>query len=216
MLAHEYGVDVGDLTATDAALLARTGDVAELVTDGLPPGWGRTLLVPAGGGGPSARRARARRRRRRRAGPADLGERDLDVLAPLLSALGVALRGAEHLSRLVEETGKLHAVVDHSSDGILVLDGEGRVQVWNRAMASISGVPTELAAGRSLRELLSTSDGDGNAGRPDRRRLVPAVAGDRRRRTVELALHRPDGEQRWIRASHAAVFADGAGRPSRS
>jgi PAS domain S-box-containing protein len=207
VLAHEFGVDVTNLTATDAALLARTGDVGELVSDGLPEGWGRTLLSPLDAEGrrlgvlvlvtppPSRRRV------------ADLGERDLDVLAPLLSALGVALRGAEHLSRLVEETGKLHAVVDHSSDGILVLDGEGRVQVWNRAMATISGVPAELAVGRGLRELLSTSDGEGQE-------IDPLEAGwsqlspESPQATVELALQRSDGEYRWIRASHAAVFSD--------
>ncbi|HSP36279.1 MAG TPA: ATP-binding protein [Frankiaceae bacterium] len=213
VLAHEHGVDVGDLTATDAALLARTGDVAELVPDGLVPGWGQALLSPLEAEGrrlgalvlvaPVAPRRK----------DTDLNDRDLDVLAPLLSALGVALRGAEHLSRLVEETGKLHAVVDHSSDGILVLDGEGRVQVWNRAMASISGVPAELANGRSLRELLSTSNGEGGV-------LDPIDAGwshlspETPQASVELALHRPDGEQRWIRASHAAVFAEGPdGRP---
>jgi PAS domain S-box-containing protein len=200
VLAHEYGVDVGELTASDAALLARTGDVAELVPEGLLPGWGRTLLSPLEAEGrrlgvlvlvaaPAGRRQ------------ADLGERDLDVLAPLLSALGVALRGAEHLSRLVEETGKLHAVVDHSSDGILVLDADGRVLVWNRAMASISGVSAELASGRSLRELLATSDGNGVL-------VDPIDAGweqlspESPQATVELALARPDGDQRWIRASH--------------
>jgi PAS domain S-box-containing protein len=208
VLAHEFGVDVCDLTAFDAALLARTGDVAELVSGGLPAEWGRTLLSPLEAEG-------------RRLGvlvlvapphgsgqQADLGERDLDVLAPLLSALGVALRGAEHLSRLVEETGKLHAVMNHSSDGILVLDGEGRVQVWNRAMSAISGVPTELATGRPLRDLLSTSDGEGQL-------IDPLDAGwsllspEFPQATVELALLRPDGEQRWIRAAHAAVFTDG-------
>ena len=62
-------------------------------------------------------------------------ERDLAVLTPLVSALGVALRAADHLERLVDETSKLQAVVDYSSDGIYVLDGEGRVAVWNPAIA---------------------------------------------------------------------------------
>ncbi len=211
VLAHEYGVDVGELTALDAALLARTGDIAEVVTDGLPSEWGRTLLSPLDAEGrrigvlvlvAPPRGPNGRRR------DDDLGDRDLDVLAPLLSALGVALRGAEHLSRLVEETGKLHAVVDHSSDGILVLDGDGRVLVWNRAMGAISGVPSELATGRSLRDLLPTTDGEGTSVDP----LDGAwsqLSPEEPQATVELALLRPDGEQRWIRASHAAVFADG-------
>jgi PAS domain S-box-containing protein len=213
VLAHESGVAFGELSATDAALLARTGDVAELVTDGLPPGWGRSLLSPLEAEGRRIGALVLVASPRRRHPETDLDQRDLAVLAPLISALGVALRGAEHLSRLVEETGKLHAVVDHSSDGILVLDGEGRVLVWNRAMTAISGVPDDLATGRLLRDLLSTSDGEGNS-------VDPVEAGwsqlspETPQATVELALHRADGEQRWIRASHAAVFTDAAGTPA--
>jgi signal transduction histidine kinase len=76
-------------------------------------------------------------------------------------------------------------------------------------MGAISGVPSELATGRSLRDLLPTTDGAGLAVDP----LDDAwsqLSPDAPQATVELALLRPDGEQRWIRASHAAVFTEGA------
>ena len=54
-----------------------------------------------------------------------LGPAEATVVGPLASALAVALRGAEHLSRLTGETDKLQQVVDGSSDGIVVLDSAG-------------------------------------------------------------------------------------------
>ncbi len=217
VLSDENGVQRGELTAFDAALLARTGATAELVIDGLPDGWGRTLIAPLEAEG---RRmgvlviVTASRR--------GLRSRDLAILSPLVSALAVALRGAEHLTRLVEESGKLQAVVDHSSDGILVLDGDSRVQVWSPSMHGLSGLPSGLVTGRRLPTLLQTravdqgdSDGQpvlGGDETPDSNLLevgslglTPAAP----RRTVEIALIRPDGEERWVRMSHAAVFEGG-------
>ena len=46
VLADDHGVSRCELSAFDAALLARTSAVPELVTDGLPAGWGRTLIAP--------------------------------------------------------------------------------------------------------------------------------------------------------------------------
>ncbi len=216
IIASERGVERSDLTAFDAALLARAGMTAEIVIDGLPEGWGRTLVAPLEAEG---RRmgvlvlVTATRR--------SLRTRDLAILSPLVSALAVALRGADHLMRLVEESGKLQAVVDHSSDGILVVDGDSCVQVWSPSMHSLSGLPPALATGRALNTLLrgssidhtldSAADGEVPDPAPDLLD-VPALglSPQAPRRTIELALVRPDGEERWVRMSHNAVFEGGA------
>jgi signal transduction histidine kinase len=219
VLCDEVGLEHSSLTAFDAALLASAGSTAELVTSGLPVGWGRALIAPleAEGGrmGVLVLVTEAR---------SGLKDRDLAILGPLVSALAVALRGAEHLSRLVEETGKLQAVVDHSSDGILVLDGESRVQVWSPSMQTLSGLPASLVAGRPLAELVRAHPVDPStethpldeAGVP-LRPIAPdlldvtllGLTPDEPRRTVEIALIRPDGEERWVRMSHTAVFESG-------
>lgn len=142
-----------------------------------------------------------------------LGPGEATVVGPLASALAVALRGAEHLIRLTEETDKLKQVIDHSSDGIVVLDGEGAVAVWSPAMEAIAGVPAAAAVGRPLANVIEARDTEGapvDALRAGWDLLSPASP----RTTVEGALLRPDGEQRWVRWSHAAVFeapADVAG-----
>ena len=218
VLADELGVIPSQLSAFDAALLALAGSAPELVNAGLPPGWGRTLIAPLEAEG-------------RRLGVLvlvgkgnNLSERDLAVLSPLVSALAVALRGSEHLTRLVEETGKLQVVVNHSSDGILVLDSDSRVQVWSPSMHALSGLSTTLATGRPLAELLRYRP---VPTKPDSHESAAGVSGDpfpsadmldvaslglteaAPRCTVEFALIRPDSEERWVRMTHNGVFEAG-------
>jgi PAS domain-containing protein len=52
-------------------------------------------------------------------------------------------------------------VVDQSSDGILVLDGDGVVQLWSPAIAALAGRPESAALGLPLRDVLVTTGTDG-------------------------------------------------------
>ncbi len=137
-----------------------------------------------------------------------LAARELTLLTSLASALSVALRGAVDLRRLVDERSKLKAVVDQSSDGILVLDGDGLVQLWSPALARLTGCTEEFALGLELASLLqttTTSTGDpADAFQVGRELLTPETP----HATVELTLHREDGEQRVVSCAHAGVFDD--------
>ena len=190
--------DIGDL----GLLGCRTG--AALLSEGLPEGWKQAVLAPLEADGRRmgvvvlVSRTTGRR----------LGERQLSLLTPLTSALAVALRGAAHLQQLTEEKSKLQAVVDQSSDGILVLDGSGTVQLWSPALTALTGSPEQHAVGRPLAESFHTTT-DGAECDPfavGRDLLTPLAP----QATVELVLTRPDGEQRVVRCAHAGVFADGA------
>jgi PAS domain S-box-containing protein len=197
------GVERRQATTVDVALLERParGQAAALMTDVLPDGWAEALVAPLEAEGLRlgvlALAADAR---------GGLTTGDAALLTPLASALSVALRGAEHLERVVEETSKLKVVVDHSSDGILVVDGGGRVLLWNPAMSAITGVPADEAHGE-LSELLHAIGTDGE--RVDPLEATFALTPEAPRRDTEMAVVRPDGEQRWVRCSHAGLFDDG-------
>jgi PAS domain S-box-containing protein len=197
------GVERRQATTADVALLERVGRAraAALVTDVLPDGWAEALVAPLEAEG--LRLGVIALAAHKRGG---LSVRDAVLLTPLSGALGVALRGAEHLERAFEETSKLKAVVDHSSDGILVVDGGGRVLLWNPAMEAVTGVAADEAHG-VLSELLHTLDNDGE--RVDPLAATFALTPDAPRADVELAVVRPDGEQRWVRCAHAGLFDDG-------
>ncbi len=171
------------------------------LTDDLPHGWTQAVIAPLEAEGLRLGAVVLGSRDRH----ASLGRRELTLLTPLASALAVALRGAAHVQRLTEETSKLKAVVDQSSDGILVLDGEGRVQLWSPALERLTGRTEAEASGRPLGELLATVGEDGAP-------IDPFTAGQqllnvhRPRASVELTVLREDGEQRVVRCGHAGAF----------
>ena len=175
---------------------------AELLDGTLAPGAGRAgLLAPLEAeGAPMGAVALGTASR------TGLRARDLSVFTPLASALAAALRGAQYQTRLHEQTSKLAVVVEQSSDGILVLDGNGVVQLWSPALSALVGVDEAAAVGRPLSRLVTAVgiDGEPVDAFQAARQQMSAVS---TRVNVELRIIRPDGEPRWIRANHAAVFA---------
>lgn len=78
-------------------------------------------------------------------GPWQLSEVDLPVLTTVSGSFASALRANEHLAALRDETAKLSAVVDHATDGIIVLDGGDTIALWSPAMARITGLSPQAA-----------------------------------------------------------------------
>ena len=190
-------------SATERALLRAGETEARTLAGPLPHGWLQAVVAPLEADGePLGALVLATRDKGRPLGPAEL-----TLLTPLASALAVALRGAAHLRRLTAETSKLQAVVDQSSDGILVVDGDGVVQLWSPALTALTGHPEAEAVGAALGATMHTTGADGVD-------LDPFAAGrdlitpHAPQATVELTLLRSDGEQRVIRCAHAGVFDD--------
>ncbi|MDQ1627809.1 MAG: hypothetical protein QOI54_1553 [Actinomycetota bacterium] len=71
---------------------------------------------------------------------------DEPLLATTASAIGSVLRSGRHLAALIEESSKLQAVIDHATDGIAVLDADGRVMVWSPSIRALVGEPPPPAA----------------------------------------------------------------------
>ncbi len=169
----------------------------------LPDGWTHAVLAPLEAEGRRLGAVVLASRDRR----TSLGQRELTLLTPLASSLAVALRGAAHVQRLTEETSKLKAVVEQSSDGILVLDGAGLVQLWSPAVERLTGRSEEAALGRPLAQLIAAVGVDGAP-------VDPFAAGrallsvERPQASLELTVLREDGEQRVVRCGHAGAFDD--------
>jgi PAS domain-containing protein len=87
-----------------------------------------------------------------------LRRQDLQLLSPLASGLAVTLGNATQVAQIKEEKSTLEQILGLSSDGILLLDGKGRVRVWNQAMERICGVPADEAVGLPYNEWLAGLD----------------------------------------------------------
>ena len=83
-----------------------------------------------------------------------------------------------------------------------MIDGDGLVQVWSRALAEITGVDAGAAVGRPLAELLDLPAAE------ERDRLLP-VSVEQPRTVAELKIRRRDGEDRRLRLAHSAIFTAG-------
>ena len=193
-LAHRAGETVRRAFAADHALLVVGDDAASLVpvldADGpvdlpahlLPAGWSAGVAVAIDLAEPAALLVGAGTAAR---GRWSLQPQDAPVLTTVAASLGSALRALEHRRALVEETTKLQAVVDHTSDGIAVLSGDGDVEMWSVALARITGVSATEAMVR---------DDDEPGVLTSLRSIVRATGG--RQESQQVTVVRPDGEER--------------------
>ncbi len=140
------------------------------------------------------------------------------ALVPLLlvpaAAMHLAYRGFVRtqalLSQVRLEHERLDRIVLGASDGIVLLDADRRVEVWNDAMEQITGVPADAAVGADFEQLLLMQP-VGDEPVDDQLLRHPAPSDVARVREVRIA--RPDGSARVVREHHTFLF-DGQGRPS--
>jgi PAS domain S-box-containing protein len=103
---------------------------------------------------------------------------EIEALLALAANTSAALSNAELYSRVSMEKERSVAILANIADGIVALDRDGHVVLWNAAAEAITGVPQEEAIGRTTAQVLQRkleSEDDGDA-RP-RQRLVSILRG---------------------------------------
>jgi PAS domain S-box-containing protein len=116
-------------------------------------------------------------------------QEEIEALLALAANTSAALSNAELYSRVSIEKERSVAILANIADGIVALDRDGKVVLWNAAAEEITGVPTGDAFGRSpvqvlQRTLESPEDG------PQGPRLVSISRG---------------GEEVWLSLSEAVM-----------
>jgi two-component system, OmpR family, phosphate regulon sensor histidine kinase PhoR len=104
-------------------------------------------------------------------------EEEIEALAALGANASVAFAKAELYQQVELERGRSVAILANVADGIVAVDRDERIVLWNAAAERITGVPSEEALGRSVPEVLQRelrSESGGVAGD----RLVPIRRGD--------------------------------------
>lgn len=132
------------------------------------------------------------------------------VAAPALG-LHLAYRGtvrsSDLLTQVAAERDRLDQIVHGASDGIMLLDGSGVVEVWSPAMEEFTGVPAAEAIGRAGTELLDVRDSEGAEIDPLEPLSVPDPSAPSH--TVEMTVQHRAGSQRIVLARHTLVFDSG-------
>ena len=99
--------------------------------------------------------------------PRGWSEDETKALTAFATNASAALSGAELYQRVALERERSLAILSNIADGIVAVDREGEVVLWNRAAEAITGVPADEALGRAPRAVLQReleSPGDAPAG----------------------------------------------------
>lgn len=132
-----------------------------------------------------------------------------DVVAVIRDATERESARQERERLLVEvesRAAELDATISSIADGVAVFDPEGRTVRLNRAAERIFG---ERLARRGVHpsewlEMLRIETSEGNPFPLEKMPALRALRGERVRGTV-MAIHRPEGQTRWISASAAPI-----------
>ncbi|MGH2996658.1 MAG: ATP-binding protein, partial [Gaiellaceae bacterium] len=100
----------------------------------------------------------------------------VESLAALAAAGSAAVASAELYQRVAEEKERSEAILANIADGIVAVDREERIVLWNTTAEQITGVPASEALGRLVPEVLQR-DLAGGGGRPGERQLAIARGG---------------------------------------
>jgi PAS domain S-box-containing protein len=104
-------------------------------------------------------------------------EEEVEALAALAANASVALSNAELYQRVALEREQSVAILANIADGIVAVDRDGRIVLWNAAAEEITGIPDAEALGRTTAQVLHRElESDGSA--PGSARLVSLQRGD--------------------------------------
>jgi PAS domain S-box-containing protein len=109
--------------------------------------------------------------------PRSWQEEEIEALSALGANASVAFAKAELYQQVELERGRSVAILANVADGIVAVDRDERIVLWNAAAERITGVPSEEALGRAVPEVLQRelrSESGGAAGD----RLLPIRRGD--------------------------------------
>ena len=126
--------------------------------------------------------------------PRQWREEEVEALSTLATNTSVALSNAELYQQVAVEKERSETILGSVADGILAVDRDDRIVLWNAAAERITGVPRKEAAGRRSADVLRRTLASGEED-PVGNRIVPIPRG---------------GEDLWLSVTEA-VLRDPAG-----
>jgi PAS domain S-box-containing protein len=115
---------------------------------------------------------------------------EVEALQALAGNTSAALANAELYSRVSLEKERSVAILANIADGIVAVDRDGRVVLWNEAAEQITGVPQEEAIGHTTVQVLQRDLESGDDEAPVGQRLVSILR---------------SGEEVWLSLSEAVM-----------
>jgi len=86
---------------------------------------------------------------------------DRQVLASFADQAAIAVHNARLYQQLAHEKRHLAAIIENSADGVMILDTQRRIRVFNRALEEMTGWSAEEALGQPCSRVLALKDRQG-------------------------------------------------------
>jgi PAS domain S-box-containing protein len=141
-----------------------------------------------------------------RSGSSAFTENDHAVLSSFADQAAIAVRNAQLYQQVSEEKRQLDAVIQHSADGVMILDPDLRIQVFNEALSRLTGWPADQAIGRPCYQVLALDqvEGDDLCGAE----RGEAAFADGRPLVADGVLLRPGGSRVALSVTYSPLYDD--------
>ena len=119
-------------------------------------------------------------------------DEEVGALVALAASAAVALSNAELYQRVAVEREQSVAILANVADGIVAVDRDGHVVLWNRAAEEITGVPAAEAIGRTTAQVLQR-DLESERGGTNRSIAIPRAGAEVWLSLSEAVMRDPTG-----------------------
>ena len=139
-----------------------------------------------------------------RSGGIAFSANDEGVLATFADQAAIAVRNAQLYQQVSAEKQQLDAIIENSADGVMILDPELHILVFNRALSQMIGWPAEGAIGRPCHQVftLATVSGENLCGADAREVIFPGG----KPLTAEGTLTRPGGSRIAVSITYSPLY----------
>jgi PAS domain S-box-containing protein len=79
---------------------------------------------------------------------------DRRVLQSFADQAAIAVNNAQLYEQLIQEKRRVDAILEFSADGVVIMDGGHRIQMFNHAMSNLISVPAQEAIGQTFEDVL--------------------------------------------------------------
>jgi PAS domain S-box-containing protein len=83
-----------------------------------------------------------------RSGGIAFSQNDRQLLASFADQAAIAVHNARLYQEVSQEKARLDAIIEHSGDGVMILEPDRRISIFNQSLAAMSDIPAEDAVGR--------------------------------------------------------------------
>lgn len=128
------------------------------------------------------------------------------ILQSFADQAAIAVNNARLYQELTQEKRRLDAILEFSADGVVIMDATHRIDMFNRALATLTGIEPADAIGRKFEDMLTLTNRRAGASLADAEANGWPLVGARAPLFIEGDLKRLNGKLISVEINFAPLF----------